>query len=419
MSPRERFRAIIRAQKPDRMPYMFGGPRASTFAAWRKQGLSEEQMANWSRFIGEEGFTGIGKFDCGPIPRFEETVLEERGNVRIWIDHWGVKRMDAIHQPTPGFATRRYLEFPVKTPADFERMKARFDPHTPERTIPQPGENERPTLNPDGYRVYQSTVYWRERIDDCRRSEYPVALTIPGLWWTARDWAGFEGLCTMCVEQPMLVHEMMEYWTWFLMELFDEPLSVIPVDMVMLNEDMAFKTAAMISPRMMREFMLPRYRRLYQFFKERGVGCVMMDSDGHIGQILEVFYPEAIDGIAPVEIAASNDPERYLRQYPGVFLMGGIDKRELTRTKVEVRREVVRRYRVAREFVHYIPTVDHGVPPDVPLRNYLYMVELIKGFAVGEDLETYEPPGELERQLGPIEEMFDPLKAIEQAYGEE
>lgn len=146
--------------------------------------------------------------------------------MRIWVNHWGVKRMDAIHQPTSGFATRRYLEFPIKTPADFERMKARFNPHTPERTIPLPGE-------------------------------------------------------------------------------------------------------------------------------------------------------------------------------------------------AEVRREVARRYRTAREFVHYIHTVDHGVPPDVPLRNYLYMVELIKGFANGEDLDTYEPPGDLERQLGPIEEMFDPLTAIAQAFGEE
>lgn len=63
--------------------------------------------------------------------------------------------------------------------------------------------------------------------------------------------------------------------------------------------------------------------------------------------------------------------------------------------------------------------MDHGVPPDVPLRNYLYMVELIKGFANGEDLDTYEPPGELERQIGPIEEMSAPLKAIALTYGDE
>jgi hypothetical protein len=52
------------------------------------------------------------------------------------------------------------------------------------------------------------------------------------------------------------------------------------------------------------------------------------------------------------------------------------------------------------------------VPPDIPLRNFLYMAELMQGFARGEDLDTYEPPRLLERKLGPIQEMFDPLKAV-------
>ena len=419
MTPRERFRAIIRGQMPDRMPYMFGSPRASTFSAWRKQGLSEEQERNWSKFIGEEGFIGIGKVNFGPIPPFEERVIEERGNIRIWIDHYGVKRMDAIRQPTPGFATRKYIEFPVKNRADFEEMKKRYDPHSEERFKPIPGENLKPTMNPDGYRVYQATQHWKERIEICNNSELPVSLSVPGLWWTARDWCGFEGLSIMCIDDPLLVHEMMDFWTWFIVELLKEPLRHIKVDLVILNEDMAYKTASMISPAMMREFMLPRYKRLYDFFKSNGVECVMMDTDGHVSQILEVFFPTAIDGLLPLEIAANNDPEVYLRKHKGLVLIGGIDKRELRFSKERVRAEVVKRYRVARQFITYIPTVDHGVPPDIPLRNFLYMVELIKGFANGEDLETYEPPCELEKQLGEIEEMFDPLKAIEVAWAEE
>ncbi len=418
MTQRERFLTVLKGGKPDRMPYLFGGPRASTFAAWRKQGLSEEHQNRWGEFVGEEGSIGIGKVNFGPVPPFEEKILEEKGNLRIWIDHWGVKRMDAVRQPTPGFATRKYLEFPVKSPSDFEGMKERFDPKSPDRFIPIPGENERPTMNPDGYRIVQGTQHWTERVDLCNKSERVVSLTVPGLWWTARDWCGFEGLCLMCAEQPKLVHEMMEYWTWFVMELLKEPLSQIKVDTVTINEDMAYKTAAMISSAMMRQFMLPRYQRLYLFFKERGVEGVLMDTDGHVSQILEVFYPTGIDGLVPLEIAANNDPEVYLRKHPGLFLIGGIDKRELRFSRQQVRAEVVRRYRIARQYGRYIPTVDHGVPPDIPLRNFLYMVELIKGFANGEDLETYEPPCELEKQLGEVEEMFDPLKAIGEAWDE-
>ncbi|KPJ63528.1 MAG: hypothetical protein AMS15_00070 [Planctomycetes bacterium DG_23] len=399
------------------MPYSFGGPRKSTFAAWRKQGLSQQQRENWREFVGEERGLGIGMLYTGPMPPFEEKVLEEKDNKRIWIDHMGVKRIDAIDQPTDGFATRRYLEFPVKSLKDFQHMKERYDPHSPQRTqLQEKSDLEKyASLNPDGYRHYRGGQSWKERIELCNSSEVPVSVGVAGLYWTCRDWCGFEGLSMMFHDQPKLVNEMMEYWTWFIMELLEEPLSHIKVDQVTLSEDMAFKTASMISPEHMRRFMLPRYERLYEFFKAKGVECVVMDTDGHNSQVLEVFHPGAIDGIVPMEIAAHNDPEEYLQKYPQLFIKGGIDKRELRFSYQRVHAEVARRYATAREYGGYIPTVDHGVPPDVPLRNFLYMVELIKGFADGQDL-TYEPPRLLEKELGEIEEMFDPLKAVGEAY---
>lgn len=178
---------------------------------------------------------------------------------------------------------------------------------------------------------------------------------------------------------------------------------------------------------------MPRYERLNSFFKEKGVECVTLDSDGHLSQILEVLYPTGIDGVTPMEIAANNDPQVYLQKYPrteavrGLFIMGGIDKRELHFSRKRVRAEVAKRYRTARKcgrglgqsggqsVAAYIPLVDHDVPPGVPLRSFLYMVELSKGFAAGEDLDTFEPPCVLEEELGPIEETFDLQKAIEAA----
>ncbi|HJN16408.1 MAG TPA: uroporphyrinogen decarboxylase family protein, partial [Armatimonadota bacterium] len=350
---------------------------------------------------------------------FPEEVIEERGNYRVWRDHWGVKRLDAINQPTDGFVTRSYLDFFVKDPDTWEEMKRRFDPQSPERTGPGGDGGELTDLNPNRYRHVGDGPNWWDLVDRCNDSDAPVNLTVPALYWSLRDMCGFEGLSVMFYEYPKLVHEMMEYWAWFLMELLDEPLKRIKVDKVCLNEDMAYKEMSMISPTHIREFMLPRYKKLYTFFKERGVEVVEMDSDGHNKDIISVMYPEGIDGIQPIEIAAGNDPEEYLRDYPGIYMSGGIDKRELRFGYEQARAEVVKRYRVARDYGRYIPTVDHGVPPDIPLRTFLYMVELLKGFADGADLDTYEPPRELEQQLGPIEEMFDPHAAIAAAYAME
>jgi len=353
----------------------------------------------------------------GPIPPFEEGVLEEKDNRRLWVDHWGVTRLDAVNQPTAGFATRAYIEFPVKTARDFEAMKARFDPHSPERFRPEPALAAATALNPDDYRRYPLGEPWRDRMDLCNSSPWPVCANVAGLFWRCRDWVGLENLAMMFRLQPTLVHEMTEFWTWFIIEMLDEPLSEVRVDEFTLNEDMGYKTSSFISPADMREFMLPRYRRLYEFLKDKGVACVLMDSDGHVGQILDVFYPGGIDGICPMEIAANNDPADYLARHPGLFVSGGIDKRELRLGKERVRAEVTKRYAAARQFDGYVPIVDHGVPPDVPLRNFLYLVELLQGFAQGEPLDSYQPLEALEAALGPIEEMFDPERAIREAYG--
>lgn len=418
MTPRERFRALVHGEPIDRLPYNFGGPRQSTWKAWEKQGLTPEVKRRWGEFTKADPRIGFGKFNTRPIPEFEQKIIREDGNIREWIDDWGVHRIDAINQPTEGFATRRYLSFPVKSLRDWEAMKWRYDPTTPERLIPQPGENQKETYNPDGYRSLQGTTWYADPAhkEKLNHGDAASTLTVPCLYWTARDWAGFEGLSLLCYTEPECVHAMMEHWTNFIITILDGPLSEVKLDQVILNEDMAYKHAAMLSPDMMREFMLPRYRRLYEFFKSKGVDAVVMDTDGHNSQVLDVFYPDAIDGISPMEIASHNDPGDYLAKHPGLYIQGGIDKRELRFDKATARREIAKRYAQAREYGTYLPGVDHGVPPDIPLRNFCYLVELSRGFADGEDLETFEPEGSLEAELGPIEEMFDPLKAIDEAY---
>jgi uroporphyrinogen decarboxylase len=411
-------RALIRREPIDRLPYIFGGPRAATFAAWRRQGLSEEQQRQWGTRVQEDGFAGLGKFYTGVHPLFEERVISEEGNIRTWVDGWGSTRQDAIRQPTAGFATRRWIRFAVSNWDDWRRVKERLDPHTPERTRPLTADEVTPHLGPDAYGWHPpGGSHWRDHVDACNNSELPVRLVVPGMYWAIRDYTGMEGLSYLFYDEPALVHEMFEYWAWFLMELLDEPLRHAKVDIVMLNEDMGFKKQAMMSPPLMRQFLLPNYRRLYDFFKSRGVDALVMDSDGYNNQILDVLYPEAIDGIQPIEIAAHNDPEEILTRYPGIHIHGGIDKRELRFGREQLRAEVALRYATARRHGGFIPHVDHGVPPDIPLRNFLYFVELARGFCDGEDLATYEPPGILERDLGPIEAMFEAGSAIAAAYG--
>lgn len=419
MTQRERLLAVIHHKEVERLPYSFGGPRVSTFDAWRKQGLREEQIRDWGTWVGQDGTMNIGKFYTGLHPLFEERIIKEEGNIRTWVDGWGTVRQDAIKQATAGFATRRYVEFAVKGQDDWKRVKKRLDPHSPERTHPLTEDEVSPHFGPDNYGWHPpGGTHWRDNIEKCNNADVPVLLSVPGIYWSIRDFCGFEGLSMMFYDQPDLVREMFDYWAWFLMELLDEPLSHIKVDIVTLNEDMAFKGQSMMSPALMKEFLLPNYLKLYEFFHRRGVESLVMDSDGYNDQILGALYPKVLDGIQPIEIAAGNDPEQMLTKYQGIFIHGGVDKRELRFSREQLRQEVRKRYQTAWKHGGYVPHVDHGVPPDIPLRNFLYYVELAKGFCNGEDLDTYEPPCELEKQLGPIEEMFDPRGAMAAAHAD-
>jgi len=384
MTSRERFLATMLGGTPDRIPYHFGGPRKSTLEAWAKQGL--DPAAEVGRMVGADEWQGL-HLNLGPLPAFEPVVIEETKRHKVWIDELGAKRIDHKHLPTPGFVTRKWLEFPVKNRADFREMVKRYDPATPER-LPEDRESRKA-----GY----------------RNRHFVLSATIPSMFWRVRDWVGFEGLCTMLHDDPALVHEMMEYVADFNIEVLRRALDGVELEFVFFNEDMAYKTASMISPAMVREFMWPRYRKLVRFLREKGVSLLVMDCDGHIGELIPLWLEVGIDTVSPVEIAANNDPVAYRKQYgKRLGMFGGIDKRELRFDKARVKREVMSKVPWLVEQGRYIPGVDHGVPPDIPVRNFLYMCELIKEIACGGDLSRWEPDCAYEKQLGPIEQMWTP-----------
>ena len=90
----------------------------------------------------------------------------------------------------------------------------------------------------------------------------------------------------MFYDNSMLVHEMMEYVADFTVVALERALSEVDVDYVFFNEDMAYKTASMISPKMVKQFMWPRYRKIVRFLRDKGVSVLIMDCDGHISELI-------------------------------------------------------------------------------------------------------------------------------------
>jgi uroporphyrinogen decarboxylase len=100
----------------------------------------------------------------------------------------------------------------------------------------------------------------------------------------------------------------------------------------------------------------------------------MVDCDGRVDSLLPIWLEAGIDGAYPSEIAAGSDPLALRRAFPGVRLMGGLDKRRFAEGKAGAAAELARLAPLMREGA-FIPFVDHFVPPDVSYETYCYSVE--------------------------------------------
>ena len=362
MTARERHLNTLLFKPVDRIPLVEWPIRGATMRAWVKQGYPEGVSP--VTFFGLDPIQLDVPIHMGMYPLFEEKIIEATSEYKIWQDELGATRKDFLTVENEGFVTRSWLGFPVTDRASFKEMKRRYVSFASER-IPENFEIRCHILN-------MALVHNH--------------LSIPFLFWVARDWVGFENLCMMFYDDPTLVHEMFTFITDFCIETLKGKIEKVKIDLVELKEDMAYKHAPMISPPMFKEFMYPHYVRLIDFLKANGVQIVYVDCDGYPGGLIPLWINAGVDAMSPVEIAAGNDLLTLRKEFPKFGMFGGVDKRELAKDRQAVYDEVTRALPDMIEKGGFIPHVDHAIPFDIPLENYIYFRELMVKLANGKEL---------------------------------
>ena len=368
MTERERFRETLLFGSPDRIPFAPGGPRESTRAAWRQQGLEnpERYMDALYEVLGfrpdppRQPGVGLG-VSFQMIPTFEEKVLEHRDGHYIVQDWMGAiteisDQYDYTYiRSAKDFVTRKWHKFPVETRADWEGMKWRFDPHSPARF---PADFE-------------------ARCERNRARDTVLGIHFNGPFWQLREWCGFEGLCLKMIEEPGFVAEMAEFWAEFVSATMQPILERVQLDYVGLSEDMAYKEHSMISPRMARIYLQPAYERWADEIRASGCEIIDMDSDGHVGELIPIWIESGINACDPIEVAAGNDIVAFRRAFGrSMAYKGGVDKRAIARGGDAIAAEL-ERIRPVAEDSGYIPSCDHGVPPDISWPNFVHYSRLL------------------------------------------
>ncbi len=369
MTDRERFRQTLLFGRPDKIPLQPGGPRESTLKVWHSQGLPAD--VHWYDFLLD--VLGIERAPTQPaidpgvsfkmIPTFEEKVLEHRDGHYVVQDWMGaITEIADTYDYTyirsaKDFVTRKWHRFPVQSRADWEeRMRWRYDPRHPERFPPD----------------------FAERCRQLRQRDYVVQISINGPFWQLREWLGFENLCILFADDPEFVQELIDFWCDFVLETLEPLLAQVELDGVMISEDMAYKAHSMISPAMARRFLLPTYRKWVDAIKASGCPIINMDSDGYIGELIPIWIEAGINVCNPIEVAAGNDIVAFRRQFgKQMAYVGGIDKRAIAAGGEVMRREVMRVVPPLLEEGGFIPSCDHGVPPDISWPNFVEYARLL------------------------------------------
>ena len=370
MTTRERFNRSMRFEPVDQLPNFELGWWGHTVERWLAEGMPEE-------ITREPGFhgcapLGIDRRDYlplsfGPIPAFEYEVLEETDRHILFRDGEGILHRALKEGTVRGTrpSMDQYIAFAVEGPDDWPAVKARYDPTDPAR--------------------YPAN--WDEIVAQHAQRDYPLCAVMNGamgFYSHCRRWMGTENLSLAFHDQPALVHEMMDHIADFLIGFLDRALTEVQVDYFNWFEDFAYKTGPLFSPATFREFFLPRYQRVNGWLRSKGVPFISLDSDGNIDVLLPLIIEADIDGIWPLEQAATSDPYWIRREFGrDLTLSGGIDKRELAKDRPAIDAEL-RRFLPLVADGGFIPTIDHAVSPDISWDNFLYYLEVKQKLLRGE-----------------------------------
>ncbi len=372
MNHRERWVRCMHFQPVDHVPDEEFGYWAENLNVWKQQGLPDNvtNLEAYFKFAPRSGVpVGLG-FSYG----FESKVIEETDRYKIIINGEGAKQQ--IFKD--GSSTiPHYIEFGLKGRKEWEELyKPRLDIDNPSRY---------PENRSDWEQI-------KARFNDPNWG-IPVGIGIGSLFGVLRNWAGFEGISMLCYDDPELVEEMITHLADLTCAVIKRAASEIKIDYAAGWEDMAFNNGPIISPKMIRKWLTPNYKRITDILRANGCDIIYTDCDGNINDMIDPWLEGGVNGIFPVDVAAGSDPVAIRKKYGDkVVILGGVNKHKLIAGKEAIKDEI-RRIKPYVLEGGWIPHVDHRCPPDVTFENYLYYLDVKREtFGIPKDEEFESRP---------------------------
>lgn len=343
MAPRERVRAALDHRTPDRVPFDFWGV-PEIYAALRTY-LGVESDEAVLRLLG---------IDCrvvrppysGPAPRVQPdgTYFDQLGTHR--------RRVSNTFSSYDEYAG--YPLAAAQTVADVESWNGWAKPE------------------------YWETTGFKAALHALNREvPYHLRFELGGIFEFAWGLYGLDRFLVDLKERPAIPCAIMDCYTDLFIAQATRWLEAADglIDMVYTYDDVGMQSGLLLSPKMWREFILPRHQRLNAAIRRYPVK-IMYHSCGAVFKLIGPFVDEmGIDVLNPLQPrAAGMDPARIKAEFGArLAFHGGVDLQETLPhgTPAAVQAEVRSLCETLGRDGGYICTSAHYIQGDTPLENIL------------------------------------------------
>lgn len=332
----------------------------TTMQKWiAEEGMPAEVPHNELFQLDEPGHHELGQLgwtEAAFHPVFEEKHIEDRGTTEVVQDFAG-RHVLYLKGRREGFMPE-YLVHPVKNQQTFEDLiKWRLDPATATRfaDLDQRMATAKEAAG-EGQMIMQNLI---------------------GGYMYLRSLLGPEDLLYAFYDEPELIESCMETWLTLSDAVIAKHQEHVTLDEVFLSEDICYNNGPLISPDMIRGFLMPYYQQLIANIRSRQIDksrhlYIQIDTDGFANPVIPVYQELGMEVMSPFEVASGSDVVAIGEEFPWLVLLGGFDKRILAKSTDAIDREIERILPAMRERGGFLPTIDHGVPSETPYQNYLH-----------------------------------------------
>ncbi len=186
----------------------------------------------------------------------------------------------------------------------------------------------------------------------------------------------FEGLCTAVHDDPELIQAITDAIGRIQQKFYATVLGLDSLVAVFPGDDMGYRKSTMVSPDILRKYILPWHKRFAELTHERGLPYYLHSCGNVLGIMEDLILDVEIDGKHSFEDAIVPAQEFQSAYGDRIAVLGGLDINILSAASPE---EVGERARTLLEYCggrgRYALGSGNSIPSYIPVANYLAMIE--------------------------------------------